>query len=70
MVDVPGDLTTNATIAVGTPITGAIETVGDDDWYKVNLTAGQKVTIAVNLGTLEECVPLPTQRQRWGDRRK
>ena len=54
MADVPGDLTTNAAIAVGTTITNAIETVGDHDWYKVTLNAGQKVSIALNLGTLED----------------
>ena len=32
MADVPGDVTTGATIAVGTTITDAIEVVGDHDW--------------------------------------
>lgn len=54
MADVPGNSSTDVTIAVGASIANAIETVGDHDWYKVTLTAGQKVTIAVNLGTLED----------------
>src|SRR5689334_21103511 len=54
MPDVPGDTTTGATISVGTTITDAIEVLGDHDWFRISLTAGQKVTIAVNLGTLED----------------
>jgi hypothetical protein len=54
MVDIPGDLTTNATIAVGGSVTGDIETLGDHDWYKINLTAGQKIVIALNVVTLED----------------
>lgn len=54
MADVPGNTSTGVTIAVGSTIENQIEFVGDHDWYKVTLTAGQKVTIAVNLGTLED----------------
>ena len=54
MVDVPGDTTTGVNIGVGGTLFGDIEVVGDHDWYRVALTAGQKVTIAVNLETLED----------------
>src|SRR5918993_1210285 len=54
MVDVPGDSTTGVTIAVGATIDNQLEVVGDHDWYRIQLTAGQKVTIAVNVLTLED----------------
>ena len=54
MADVPGNSTTGVTIAVGATIQNQIEIVGDHDWYRVDLTAGQKVTIAVNLVTMED----------------
>ena len=54
MVDVPGNSTTGVTIAVGTTIDNQLEVTGDHDWYRIQLTAGQKVTIAVNLLTLED----------------
>jgi serralysin len=54
MVDVPGDATTTATISVGATVNNAIETVGDHDWYRITLAAGQKITIAVNVLTLED----------------
>ena len=54
MVDVPGNSTTGVTIAVGATIDNQLEVVGDHDWYRVQLTAGQKITIAVNVLTLED----------------
>ena len=54
MVDVPGNSTTGVTIAVGATIDNQLEVTGDHDWYRIQLTAGQKVTIAVNLLTLED----------------
>jgi serralysin len=42
---VPGDTTTGLTIAVGGSVDVAIDTVGDRDWYKVELTAGVTYTI-------------------------
>ena len=54
MVDVPGNSTTGVTIAVGATLDNQLEVTGDHDWYRVQLTAGQKVTIAVNLLTLED----------------
>ena len=41
MVDlIPADSSTRAIISVGSPRYGTIETVGDIDWYKVTLNAG------------------------------
>jgi serralysin len=54
MADVPGDSTTSVTIAVGATIDDQLEVTGDHDWYRVQLTAGQKITIAVNVLTLED----------------
>ena len=54
MVDVPGNSTTGVTIAVGATLDNQLEVTGDHDWYRVQLTAGQKVTLAVNLLTLED----------------
>ncbi|HEY0303595.1 MAG TPA: pre-peptidase C-terminal domain-containing protein, partial [Longimicrobiales bacterium] len=42
------------TIAVGATIDDQLEVTGDHDWYRVQLTAGQKITIAVNVLTLED----------------
>ena len=54
MADVPGDTTTGVTIPVGATIDNQLEVTGDHDWYRVQLTAGQKITIAVNVLTLED----------------
>jgi serralysin len=54
MVDVPNDPNTNATVNVGGIVDSSIESVGDHDWFRVQLTLGQKITIAVNLTTLED----------------
>ena len=51
MADVPGDTTTGVTIAVGATIDDQLEVTGDHDWYRVQLAAGQKITIAVNVLT-------------------
>ena len=38
---IPGDITTSATITLGTPVNGVIDFAGDSDWYAVTLTAGK-----------------------------
>lgn len=45
--DIPGNTSTNATIAVGGTVTSSLDAVGDTDWFKITLTAGQ--TIDINL---------------------
>jgi hypothetical protein len=42
---VPGDSSTNATLALGSSVDVIIETVSDHDWYRVTLTAGTIYTI-------------------------
>ena len=54
MVDIPGNETTTRSIAVGGTTEDQLEVTGDHDWYRIALTAGQKITIAVNLITLED----------------
>lgn len=46
-VDIPGDSTTSASIAVGQSITGELETTGDRDWYAINLDAGQTILVSL-----------------------
>ena len=48
MVDIPGDNSTTATLTVGGSATGTLEVVGDHDWFKINLTSGQSITVALN----------------------
>ena len=47
MTDVPGSTSTGRTIAIGGSLTGTLETLGDHDWYKITLTAGQKIVISL-----------------------
>lgn len=47
MPDVPGNSSTPATIAFGGTVTGTLETIGDQDWYRVELQAGQVITISM-----------------------
>ena len=54
MTDIPGNLTTTATLTVGGTASDTLETPGDHDWYRITLTAGQAVTVMVSLGTLED----------------
>jgi serralysin len=42
---VPGSTSSTATIAVGGSVDVSIDTLGDHDWYRVNLTAGTTYTI-------------------------
>ena len=48
MPDVPGDSTTSSTIGIGGTINGSLEVEGDRDWYRINLTAGQSISVALN----------------------
>ena len=57
MPDVPGDNSTTSTLTVGGSTTGTLEVMGDHDWYRITLTAGQTITIAMNgtgAGALED----------------
>lgn len=46
--DFPGDTSTTATIVVGGSAFGSLNPAGDTDWYRLNLTSGQAVQIALN----------------------
>ena len=48
MPDLPADITTPALINVGGTYSDRLEVVGDRDWVRVNLTAGQAYTITLN----------------------
>ncbi|MFL5240446.1 MAG: M10 family metallopeptidase C-terminal domain-containing protein, partial [Rhizomicrobium sp.] len=47
MADVPGDTSTTASIGLGGTLSGNLDFVGDHDWFRVTLTAGQTYTISV-----------------------
>ncbi|EDL48477.1 M10 family metallopeptidase C-terminal domain-containing protein [Erythrobacter sp. SD-21] len=46
--DIPGDATTSATISVGQTVVGELEVIGDSDWFRIDLTAGQTVSISLS----------------------
>lgn len=54
MTDIAGDSTTTATLTVGGTVANSLEVVGDHDWFKITLTAGQPVVVSVNGITLED----------------
>jgi hypothetical protein len=54
LTDIPGDSSTTATLSVGGSASNSLETVGDHDWFKITLTAGQPVVVTVNGVTLED----------------
>jgi serralysin len=51
-VDVPGNSSTTVNVTVGSTTNGALELIGDHDWYRITLTAGQSVSISINGLTL------------------
>ena len=52
MVDIPGNASTTTTVTVGSSTINVLESVGDHDWFKINLTSGQEITVALDaLGT-------------------
>ena len=54
MVDVPASTATTATIAVGGTANNSLEAVGDHDWFRIQLTAGQAISVTVNGVTLDD----------------
>ena len=54
MPDIPGNTTTTATLTIGGTATDVLEANGDHDWFRITLTAGQKITITINGITLED----------------
>jgi Ca2+-binding RTX toxin-like protein len=47
VTDIPASTSTTATIGVGGIVQGSLEVIGDHDWYAINLTAGQQITISL-----------------------
>lgn len=47
MADIPGDPSTTATMTVGSNTTSAIDTLGDHDWFRITLAAGQTMVVTV-----------------------
>ena len=54
MVDVPSDSTTTRTITVGGSISDTLEKLGDHDWFRINLTAGESISVLLDGITLED----------------
>lgn len=44
---IPGDLSTDATIAVGDTFNGSLDEEGDTDWFRIELDAGETIEIAL-----------------------
>ncbi len=54
MPDVPGNSSTTSSISVGGTVSGTLEILGDHDWFRITLTAGQSITVFVDGTTLED----------------
>ena len=54
MTDIAGNSSTTSTISVGGTVTSTLETLGDHDWFRITLTAGQSITVFVDGTTLED----------------
>jgi serralysin len=46
--DIAGDNTTTSSISVGSSVSSSIETPNDHDWFRIELVAGQTITITLN----------------------
>lgn len=46
--DLPANTTTNGSVTVGGSVEGDLSFVGDRDWYKITLTEGQSIQIALD----------------------
>lgn len=42
---IPGDVSSDASVQVGDTVSGALESVGDTDWFRIGLEAGKTVRI-------------------------
>jgi serralysin len=56
--DVPGDLSTDFSITMDMPITGALEVDADHDWYAVQLVAGTRYRITLDGVALDDYAAL------------
>src|SRR5690348_4783325 len=46
--DPPGDASTQAQLAAGTPVDGQISPAGDSDWYRLHVERGQSYHITLD----------------------
>ena len=53
-MDIPGNSSTTASITVGGSVSNTLELLGDHDWFRISLTAGQSITVFVDGITLED----------------
>jgi Ca2+-binding RTX toxin-like protein len=54
VVDIPGNSTTTRTISIGGSVSDSLETVGDHDWIRIELVAGQSISVFLDGITLED----------------
>ncbi|HEY6661772.1 MAG TPA: M10 family metallopeptidase C-terminal domain-containing protein [Sphingomicrobium sp.] len=54
MPDIPGDNSTTTSITVGGSVSSTLESLGDRDWIRIDLVAGQAITVLVDGTTLED----------------
>ena len=54
MPDIPGNSSTTTNIAIGGSLSDSLEFTGDHDWVRIELVAGQKITITLDGITLED----------------
>lgn len=54
MADIPGNQTTTLTISVGGSINDTLEVAGDHDWVRIELVAGQSISVSLRGVTLED----------------
>jgi serralysin len=53
--DIPGDSSTTTSITVGGPsVSSTLDFLGDHDWIRIDLVAGQNITVFVDGTTLED----------------
>lgn len=53
-MDIPGSAATSTTVTVGSSTINTLETVGDHDWFRVNLVDGQAITVLLSGVTLDD----------------
>lgn len=53
-MDIPGNSSTTASITVGSSVSDTLEVIGDHDWFKITLTAGQSISVSLDGITLED----------------
>lgn len=54
MADIPGNQTTTSSISVGGSVTDTLEVAGDHDWVRIELVAGQSISVSLKGLTLED----------------